>query len=146
MQIRRLVNAKDPVLPHMTWTPAWQIGQEVILSGMTANANMSATLARAPASQSDATTPMYQQCMQVLEKIESWLEVAGAHRFNVVKTVIYVTDIGMKAEVGKARRDFFGEHYPLSTLVEVKGLVFPQLLVEIDAWARLDVDIREAIG
>ena len=60
------------------------------------------------------------------------------------KTVIYVTDISLKAEVGRARRDFFGSHFPLSTLVQVSGLVFPQLLVEIDVWARLDIDIRQA--
>ena len=39
------------------------------------------------------------------------------------------------------RRDFFEAPYPCSTLVEVKGLVFPELKVEIDGWARLDVDL-----
>jgi len=88
---------------------------------------------------------MYSQTMAVFEKIESWLKVAGGHRHNLVKTVVYVTDISLKSEVGRARRDFFGGYFPLSTLVEVSGLVFPQLRVEIDAWARLDVDIRQAL-
>jgi enamine deaminase RidA (YjgF/YER057c/UK114 family) len=52
-----------------------------------------------------------------------------------------VTDIADKDKVGRARRDFFEAPCPCSTLVEVKGLVFPELKVEIDAWARLDVDL-----
>jgi enamine deaminase RidA (YjgF/YER057c/UK114 family) len=50
-----------------------------------------------------------------------------------------VTDIADKDEVGGARRDFF--QAPCSTPVEVKGLVFPELKVEIDAWAQLDADL-----
>jgi len=143
MLIKRLVNELDPTNEHMTWTPAWQMGQEVVLSGMTANPNAK-PLALEGQGSSVRGLDMYSQTMTVFEKIESWLEVAGGHRHNLFKTVIYVTDISLKAEVGRARRDFFGSHFPLSTLVQVSGLVFPQLLVEIDAWARLDVDIRQA--
>ncbi len=143
MQIKRLVNELDPWSEHMTWTSAWQMGQEVVLSGMTANPNAKPPLLEGE-EQGARGLDMYSQTMTVFEKIESWLKVAGGHRYNLVKTVIYVTDIALKAEVGRARRDFFAGSFPLSTLVEVSGLVFPQLLVEIDAWARLDVDIRQA--
>jgi enamine deaminase RidA (YjgF/YER057c/UK114 family) len=144
MQIKRLVNDLDPTSELMTWTPAWQIGQEVVLSGMTANPNAQ-PLGLQGQGGLDAGADMYSQTMAVFEKIESWLKVAGGHRHNLVKTVVYVTDISLKSEVGRARRDFFGGYFPLSTLVEVSGLVFPQLRVEIDAWARLDVDIRQAL-
>jgi enamine deaminase RidA (YjgF/YER057c/UK114 family) len=144
MNIKRLINAKDPAHELMTWTPAWQMGQEVMLSGMTANPN-AMPLGAETGEERSGEVRMYSQTMAVFEKIESWLKVAGGHRHNLIKTVIYVTDIALKAQVGRARRDFFGDHYPLSTLVEVRALVFPELLVEIDAWARLDLDIRQAL-
>ena len=75
---------------------------------------------------------------------EALVQAAGGHRHNLIKTVVYLTDVADKDEVGRARRDFFAGHYPVSTLVVVKALVFPQLCVEIDAWARLDLDLRQA--
>ena len=70
---------------------------------------------------------------------------AGGHRHNIVKTVVYLTDIADKEGVGRARREFFGAHTPTSTLVAVSALVFAELCVEVDAWARLDVDLRQAV-
>jgi enamine deaminase RidA (YjgF/YER057c/UK114 family) len=62
-----------------------------------------------------------------------------------VKLVVYVTDIADKDEVGRARREFFAQApYPASTLVAVQALVFSELRVEIDAFARLDIDLRTA--
>ncbi|MNC64821.1 hypothetical protein D3C75_1150550 [compost metagenome] len=57
---------------------------------------------------------------------------------------MYVTAIADKDEVGRARRDFFAGQalFPTSTLVEVSALVFPELRVEIEAGARLDLDLR----
>jgi 2-iminobutanoate/2-iminopropanoate deaminase len=83
----------------------------------------------------------YEQTLEVLRKLLAYVEAAGGNVRNLYKLVIYVTDIADKDEVGRARRDFFQAPYPCSTLVEVKGLVFPELKVEIDAWARLDVDL-----
>lgn len=61
-----------------------------------------------------------------------------------MKTVVCLTDIADKQGVGRARNEFFGAHTPCSTLVAVRGLKFPELCVEGDAWARLDVDLRQA--
>jgi 2-iminobutanoate/2-iminopropanoate deaminase len=84
----------------------------------------------------------------VLLKIQALLEAAGGGVHNIVKLVVYVTDIADKDEVGRARREFFAQapvaSYPASTLVAVQALVFPELRVEIDAFARLDVDLRTA--
>ena len=55
-----------------------------------------------------------------------------------------LTDIARKDEVNAARAAFFKPAYPCSTLIEVKGLVFPDLLVEIDAFANLAADLRAA--
>ena len=128
-----------PDLPAATWTNAYRIGQEVVLSGMTAHP------ASRDAAQRGAPLDAYAQTLMVLRKLEALVQAAGGHRHNIVKTVVYVTDIADKEGVGRARREFFGAHTPTSTLVAVSGLVFPELCVEIDARARLDVDLRQAV-
>ena len=130
---RRAVSDRVAELPAATWTNCLVLGNEVALSGMTAH----------PASRI-RNLDTYAQTREVLEKIRALVEAAGGGLHNVYKLVIYVTDIADKEEVGRARRDFFQVPYPCSTLVEVKGLVFPELKVEIDAFARLDIDMRSA--
>ncbi len=134
----RVVCQAVPDLPAASWTNAWRVGNEVVMSGMTGHpATREATLAGQPLG-------AYAQTLVVLHKLEALVQAAGGHRHNILKTVVYLTDIADKDEVGRARRDFFGAHFPCSTLVEVRALVFAELKVEIDAWARLDVDLREA--
>src|SRR5690606_7846538 len=137
--VKRVVCDSVPDSPQATWSNALVIGQEVILSGQTAH----------PASQqaAQAGEPLgaYAQTMEVLRKIDALLTAAGGNRHNITKLVVYVTNIEDKGEVGRARRDFFGQApWPASTLVGVQALVFPELCVEIDAFARLDVDLRQA--
>lgn len=128
-----------PDLPTASWTNGYRIGQEVVVSGMTSHP------ATRQAAERGEPLGAYDQAMVVLKKLDALVTTAGGHRHNITKTVVYLTDIADKDEVGRARRDFFGAHTPCSTLVAVKALVFPELRVEIDAWARLDVDLREAI-
>ena len=109
------------------------------MSGMTAHP------ATRQAAERGAPLGAYEQALLVLGKLEALVQAAGGHRHHIVKTVVYLTDIADKDEVGRARRDFFGAHTPCSTLVAVQALVFPELRVEIDAWARLDVDLRQAV-
>lgn len=127
-----------PDLPHASWTNGWRMGNEVVMSGMTAHP------ATRQAAELGEPLGAYEQTLVVLRKLEALVQAAGGHRHNIVKTVVYVTDIADKDAVGRARRDFFAGHTPCSTLVAVSGLVFPELTVEIDAWARLDVDLRAA--
>lgn len=136
--VHKVVARTVPDLPTASWTNGWRIGDEIVLSGMTAH----------PASRDAAAAGQaldtYEQTLRVLGKIAALVEAAGGHRHNITKTVVYVTDIADKDAVGRARRAFFGEVFPCSTLVAVSALVFPELTVEIDAWARLDVDLRAA--
>ncbi|MFK1287811.1 RidA family protein, partial [Pseudomonas aeruginosa] len=83
------------------------------------------------------------QALVVLGKVKALLEAAGGHAGNLYKLNVYVTRIADKDAIGRARQEFFAGQgtFPASTLVEVSGLVFPELLVEIDAWARLDIDL-----
>lgn len=136
MQAEKISTSLAPDLPHANWTNGWRIGNEVVMSGMTGHpATLKATQAGAPLS-------AYEQTLVVLRKLEALVVAAGGHKHNIIKTVVYIKDIADKDEVGRARKDFFEGHYPCSTLVAVSDLVFPELKVEIDAWARLDVDLR----
>jgi enamine deaminase RidA (YjgF/YER057c/UK114 family) len=128
--VSRITTPAVPELPAATWTNALRIGNEIVMSGMTAH----------PATK-QSPLGAYEQTLEVLRKLLAYVEAAGGNARNLYKLVIYVTDIADKDEVGRARREFFQPPYPCSTLVEVKGLVFPELKVEIDAWARLDVDL-----
>ncbi len=138
MRVEKIQCPQVPDLPTASWTNGYRIGQEVVVSGMTGHP------ATRQAAERGEPLSAYDQAMVVLKKLEALVTAAGGHRHNLTKTVVYLTDIADKDEVGRARRDFFGEHTPCSTLVAVKALVFPELRVEIDAWARLDVDLREA--
>lgn len=138
MRVEKIQCPQVPDLPTASWTNGYRIGQEVVVSGMTGHP------ATRQAAERGEPLSAYDQAMVVLKKLEALVTAAGGHRHNLTKTVVYLTDIAEKDEVGRARRDFFGEHTPCSTLVAVKALVFPELRVEIDAWARLDVDLREA--
>jgi enamine deaminase RidA (YjgF/YER057c/UK114 family) len=131
--VKHVKTAKVAELPTATWSNCLVVGNEIVISGMTAH----------PASR-DNTLNAYEQTMVVLDKIRTLMEAAGGGVHNITKLVIYVTDIADKDEVGRARRDFFQSPYPCSTLVGVNALVFPELKVEIDAFARLDADLRTA--
>ena len=64
------------------------------------------------------------------------LEEAGFSLADVVRTRMFVTDIGRSAEVLPVHRESFGEARPAATLVEVSALIDPSLLIEIEAEAR----------
>jgi enamine deaminase RidA (YjgF/YER057c/UK114 family) len=138
MTIDKLQCASVPDLPGASWTNGYRLGHEVMMSGMTGHP------ATQQAAEKGQPLGAYEQTLVVLRKLEALVQAAGGHKHNIVKTVVYVTDVADKDEVGRARKDFFDGHYPCSTLVAVSGLVFPELRVEIDAWARLDVDLRQA--
>jgi enamine deaminase RidA (YjgF/YER057c/UK114 family) len=62
-------------------------------------------------------------------------QTIGVSLEDVVQTRIYVTDISRFEEVGRAHGELFSTIRPLMTMVEVKGLVDPRMLVEIEAVA-----------
>ena len=77
----------------------------------------------------------YEQTRFVLQKIEKILIRAGASMKDVIRTRIYVTDISRWEEYGKAHGEFFSQIKPCTTMVEVKNLIDPAYLVEIEASA-----------
>lgn len=79
----------------------------------------------------------YQQTVFILQKIEKVLKEAGASLSNVVRTRMFVTDIHRFNEYGKAHGEFFSSIKPCTSMIEVKGLVSPEFLIEIEATAIL---------
>ena len=75
----------------------------------------------------------YAQTVQALNNIAFALARAGANLHHVVRTRIFVTDISQWERVGRAHGEVFGAIRPACTLVEVKALVDPGMLVEIEA-------------
>lgn len=82
----------------------------------------------------------YEQTKYILAKIESALIEAGASMKDVVRTRMFVTDISKWEEIGKAHGEFFKEIKPAASMIEVKGLINPELLVEIEVTAVLSED------
>jgi enamine deaminase RidA (YjgF/YER057c/UK114 family) len=80
----------------------------------------------------------YQQTIFVLQKIEKALKEAGSSLNDVVRTRMFVTDIARFDEYGKAHGEFFSSIKPCTSMIEVKALVAPEYLIEIEATAILD--------
>lgn len=77
------------------------------------------------------------QTTQTLLNIKQALESVGSSLEDVVRTRIYVTDISKWEEIGKIHGKFFKDIRPATSMIEVKQLVDPQMLVEIEAEAIL---------
>jgi enamine deaminase RidA (YjgF/YER057c/UK114 family) len=76
---------------------------------------------------------MYVQARQAIANIAAALERAGATLGDVVRTRIYATDLRRFADIARAHRESFGAAPPASTAVEVRRLIHPDMLVEIEA-------------
>jgi len=76
---------------------------------------------------------MYVQARQVIANIAAALDQAGMTLANVVRTRVFVTDVTRFDEVARAHLESFGANPPASTVVEVRALVHPDMLVEIEA-------------
>ena len=79
-----------------------------------------------------------EQFRVALAGVDACLRHAGAKSHQVVKVTIFMTDISERPLINPMRAEYFGEHRPASTLVEVSKLVDPRLRVEIEAVAYID--------
>ena len=79
----------------------------------------------------------YAQTVQAIRNIEKVLHRAGATLEHVVRTRMFVTDIQLWEDYGRAHGEFFKTIRPCATMVEVRALIDPRMLVEIEADAEL---------
>jgi len=77
----------------------------------------------------------YEQTKFIIQKIEGVLKKAGASLKDVVRTRMFVTDISRWEEYGKAHGEFFKDVKPCTSMIEIKGLIAPEYLIEIEATA-----------
>jgi len=80
------------------------------------------------------------QTRQVLANLRRIVEGAGGSLSDLVKLGVFLVDVGPTSYeiLGRVRREFFGDRYPASTMVEVKRLVSPEWLIEIEGWAAIE--------
>jgi 2-iminobutanoate/2-iminopropanoate deaminase len=123
---KRVTSHEVPEPPPDTFSQCLAGGETIYVSGQHAGA-ADGTVA------GDGT--MASQATIALTKIKALLEAAGAMMDDIVKLNVFVTDITQRAGVTEARKKFFKHDFPCSTLVEIRALAQPGLLVEIDAVA-----------
>ena len=125
MAKRRVTHPQVGEPPADTWSNCLIVDRHVYIAGMTARGQEFDGAIQG----NDA----YSQAVAIFTKIKHLMEAAGGTMDDVVKVLIYLTDIDDRDAVWRARREFFSGDYPVSTLIEVSKLVRPELCVEIEA-------------
>ncbi len=117
----------DPLAPYAI-APGWRAGDLLFLSGQAAIDEAGNIV---------GAEDFNQQVTQVFVNIDRVLTAGGSSRDKIVKVTIYLTDMDYFPQIVQARKHYFSPPYPADTIVEVKALAIPGLMVEIDVIATI---------
>ena len=127
--LRKAFSSGSPWEPVVGYSRAVRIGPFVHVAGTTASDSSGDVVGEGDP---------YTQTKYALEKIERALHDAGAEMRHVVRTRMFVTNIARWEDVGRAHGEVFGSIRPAATMVEVRALIDPRMLVEVEADAMVE--------
>ena len=137
MSVISRISTNTPWEPIVGYSRLVRAGDIVAVSGTTATDERGLIV---------GAGQMYVQARQALANIRAALERAGLAMHHVIRTRMFVTDMGRFAEAARAHREFFADSPPASTVVEVCRLASPDMMIEIEADAYAGTGNSQSAG